>query len=68
MRYLPLSAEDRSEMLDLIGVSSIDDLFVDVPETARRTGLVDLPRHMGELFKVAAFAHASVGAPQGFET
>ncbi len=49
MRYLPLSAEDRSEMLAVIGAKSIDDLFVDVPQEARRAGLVDLPRHMGEL-------------------
>jgi glycine dehydrogenase subunit 1 len=49
MRYLPLSAEDRSEMLAVIGAKSIDDLFVDVPQAARRSGLVDLPRQMGEL-------------------
>jgi glycine dehydrogenase subunit 1 len=49
MRYLPLSAEDRSEMLAVIGAKSIDELFVDVPQAARRSGLVDLPRHMSEL-------------------
>jgi glycine dehydrogenase subunit 1 len=49
MRYLPLSPQDRTEMLAVIGAKSIDDLFVDVPESARRKGLVDLPLHMGEL-------------------
>ncbi len=49
MRYLPLSDQDRSEMLATIGASSIDDLFVDVPEAARRDGLVDLPLHQSEL-------------------
>jgi glycine dehydrogenase subunit 1 len=49
MRYLPLTAEDRAEMLRVIGVGSVDDLFVDVPQAARRTGTVDLPNHMGEL-------------------
>ena len=49
MRYLPLSPQDRAEMLGVIGVKSIDDLFVDVPQSARRDGLVDLPKHMGEL-------------------
>jgi glycine dehydrogenase subunit 1 len=49
MRYLPLSPDDRAAMLAVIGAKSIDDLFVDVPEKARRTGLVDLPLHMGEL-------------------
>ncbi len=35
MRYLPLTAKDRAEMLEIIGVSSIDDLFIDVPVAAR---------------------------------
>jgi glycine dehydrogenase subunit 1 len=49
MRYLPLTADDREAMLAAIGVKSIDDLFVDVPEPARREGFVDLPRVAGEL-------------------
>jgi glycine dehydrogenase subunit 1 len=49
MRYLPLTPDDRSAMLAAIGVKSIDDLFVDVPQAARRDGVVDLPRVMGEL-------------------
>ena len=31
MRYLPLTDEDRAEMLAKIGVGAIDDLFADVP-------------------------------------
>ena len=50
MRYLPLTDADRSAMLARIGVDSIDALFRDVPETARRDGLIaDLPRHQGEM-------------------
>ena len=49
MRYLPLTPEDRVEMLGAIGVKSIDDLFVDVPASARRDAPVDLPHHAGEL-------------------
>ena len=58
MRYLPLSDTDRADMLARIGVSSIDDLFADVPAAARLPGLVDLPtakteleveRHLGRL-------------------
>jgi glycine dehydrogenase subunit 1 len=49
MRYLPLTDADRSAMLAVIGVNTIDDLFVDVPPAARLTGLIDLPRHAGEL-------------------
>ncbi len=49
MRYLPLTDADRSAMLANIGVGDIDALFVDVPEAARRDGMVDLPRHQGEM-------------------
>ncbi|MDB5458042.1 MAG: hypothetical protein JWP92_3627 [Caulobacter sp.] len=49
MRYLPLSPDDRRDMLGVIGVPSIDDLFVDVPAVARRADPVDLPFHAGEL-------------------
>ena len=49
MRYLPLTPDDRTAMLSAIGVSSIDDLFVDVPGPAQREGFVDLPRVAGEL-------------------
>lgn len=49
MRYLPLTPADRAEMLATIGVGTIDDLFVDVPQAARRRDLFDLPLHAGEL-------------------
>lgn len=49
MRYLPLTDEDRSAMLNRIGEAGMDDLFRDVPEAARLDGLLDLPRHKGEL-------------------
>jgi glycine dehydrogenase subunit 1 len=49
MRYLPLTASDRGQMLAAIGVDSIDALFADVPEAARLSGPVDLPKAMGEI-------------------
>jgi glycine dehydrogenase subunit 1 len=54
MRYLPLTADDRRAMLGAIGatlpgVKTIDDLFVDVPASARLTKPLDLPPHAGEL-------------------
>ena len=49
MRYLPLTPEDRKAMLSTIGVKSIDDLYIDVPQAAQRKGLVDLPLAAGEL-------------------
>jgi glycine dehydrogenase subunit 1 len=50
MRYLPLTDADRSAMLDVIGVSSIEDLFADVPEAARLAGpIAGLPNHASEM-------------------
>jgi glycine dehydrogenase subunit 1 len=50
MRYLPLSEADRAAMLDVIGASSIDELFADVPAEARLDGpICDLPMHASEL-------------------
>ncbi|MEA2825258.1 MAG: glycine dehydrogenase subunit 1 [Alphaproteobacteria bacterium] len=48
MRYLPLTADDRNAMLAKIGVSSVDELFRDVPETARQPRFT-LPAHAGEM-------------------
>ena len=50
MRYLPHTEADRADMLARIGVSSIDDLFVDVPEAARLPAPVGgLPDHAPEM-------------------
>ncbi|MDC7674977.1 aminomethyl-transferring glycine dehydrogenase subunit GcvPA [Asticcacaulis machinosus] len=49
MRYLPLNGADRAQMLATIGVKSVDDLFVDVPASARLTAPVNLPRYAGEM-------------------
>jgi glycine dehydrogenase subunit 1 len=49
MRYLPLTPEDRTEMLAVIGAASVDELYVDVPASARRLGVVDLPGFRGEI-------------------
>ena len=48
MRYLPLSDADRRQMLSVIGVKSIDDLYRDVPPSALNAA-IDLPAHKGEL-------------------
>lgn len=49
MRYLPLTQTDRAAMLRTIGAASIDELFVDVPQSARRSEPLDLPPHQGEI-------------------
>lgn len=50
MRYLPLTPEDRTAMLNTIGAASVDDFYEDVPQSARLDGKIhDLPDHQGEL-------------------
>src|SRR6186997_593651 len=39
MPYGPHAAEDRARMLETIGVSSVDDLFEDIPEALRSSPL-----------------------------
>ena len=59
MRYLPLTDNDRADMLSAIGVGSVDELFVDVPYAARFGGDFDLSDHMAEYqveAKIAALA------------
>jgi glycine dehydrogenase subunit 1 len=49
MRYLPLTPDDRADMLARAGVGHIDDLFADVPADKLLKGLLDLPRAKGEI-------------------
>ena len=50
MRYLPLTPEDRAEMLATIGAKTVDEFFTDVPEAARLGSTIEgLPDHQGEL-------------------
>ena len=50
MRYLPHTEQTRQEMLDAIGVSSIDDLFSAVPSDAlQKAPLVGLPNQQSEM-------------------
>ncbi len=49
MRYLPLTDEDRTAMLAVIGADTIEDLFVDAPAQARLARPLDLPGHASEL-------------------
>lgn len=56
MRYLPLTEADRREMLAKIGARSVDELFRDVPQSARLGArIAGLPDHLGELEVERAF-------------
>ncbi|HEV2416035.1 MAG TPA: aminomethyl-transferring glycine dehydrogenase subunit GcvPA [Candidatus Dormibacteraeota bacterium] len=52
MPYLVHSPEDRAAMLETLGVRSIDDLLVDIPQSLRLEGL-KLPHGLSELETVA---------------
>ncbi len=65
MRYLPLTDADRTSMLEAVGVTSIADLFGDVPDDVRLGKHLDLPIHKGELEverHLAALADKNVSA------
>ena len=49
MRYLPLTDQDREDMLARIGVGSVDDLFADAPPASRARFAQDLPAHKSEI-------------------
>ena len=49
MRYLPLNAKDRAEMLARVGVASIDTLFADIPAHKRLDHDLDLPARKTEM-------------------
>ncbi len=49
MRYLPLTENERSDMLAKVGVAAIDELFADIPAGKLLQQPLDLPRHKGEI-------------------
>ena len=53
--YLSLTDRDRDEMLAAIGVSSIDDLFEQIPEPVRFAGELDVPPALSEAELVRHF-------------
>ncbi|MGM0688163.1 MAG: aminomethyl-transferring glycine dehydrogenase subunit GcvPA [Bacillota bacterium] len=46
--YLPLTDEDRREMLAVIGVNAVEDLFNDIPAEVRLKRELDLPPALAE--------------------
>src|SRR5215216_1411854 len=47
-RYTSATDQDRKEMLDAIGVGSVDDLFEQIPEGVRLNRALELPDGMSE--------------------
>ncbi|MFN2629436.1 MAG: glycine dehydrogenase, partial [Gaiellaceae bacterium] len=46
--YLSLTDADRDAMLETIGVSSVEELFRDIPEAMRLRGELELERPLSE--------------------
>lgn len=47
-RYMPMTEADREEMLNVIGISSVDELFADIPESVRFTKDLDIKKAKSE--------------------
>jgi glycine dehydrogenase subunit 1 len=48
MDYIPHTPEDQRQMMESVGIRSIDDLFTDIPEKYRLNRLLDLPSALSE--------------------
>ena len=48
MRYLPHTSEEIKDMLGVVGVSSLDDLFKTIPKDCRRSNELSFPGPMSE--------------------
>ncbi len=65
MRYLPHSDAERKQMLDVIGVNKIDDLFTSIPSLAYKSKSFNLPNHSPEFMvqsKLEAMAKRNISA------
>ncbi len=65
-QYIPNTREDMEQMLSQIGLSSIDQLFTDIPEGMRLNRALDLPEGLSEpelsdLMKRLAKKNANTG-------
>lgn len=47
-RYLPMTEQDQSEMLEVVGAESIDELFADIPASIRYNGDLPMSKRLGE--------------------
>ena len=61
MRFIPVTCEERDEMLRVVGAGSVDDLFADVPTAARLGRPLALPGPLGEV-ELAAHLEELAGA------
>ena len=48
MDYVPHTPEDQKQMMEIIGIRAIDELFADIPDKYRLKRLLDLPQAVSE--------------------
>ena len=49
MNFIPNTEQDRKEMMELLGISSTDELFADIDETMKLKEPLELPAPLSEL-------------------
>lgn len=47
-RYLPMTEQDEIEMLKAVGVNSVEELFVDIPQSVRYDGIISMSGALDE--------------------
>ncbi|HKE55191.1 MAG TPA: aminomethyl-transferring glycine dehydrogenase subunit GcvPA [Pyrinomonadaceae bacterium] len=68
MRYIPNSPEERVEMLDSLGIKSVDELFASIPEDLRLPRPLNTPAALSEIELLTKFErlgsrNAAAGRP-----
>jgi glycine dehydrogenase subunit 1 len=66
MRYLPKSPSEREEMLDSIGVGSVEELFQSIPEKFRLRKPLDLPGPLSEMEIIRYFQERAAENSRGY--
>lgn len=56
-RYLPDTEEDQKEMLKALNLSSVDELFSDIPEEIRFQGKLNIPEAVPEALLIKQMRH-----------